>query len=94
VNVDPDMSADRKAPTPASGGLSRAALAKLVNCGFCWAIPGTPCTDAGQHYARYLRAYRRGFLDAAGLVTVSAAIRYITPGTVVPDTSPVTSSPR
>ncbi len=73
-----------------STGLGPASLASLVNCGFCWAVPGTPCTDIGQHYARYLRAYRRGLLDAAGLATVSAAAVYITAGTIVPDAQPIT----
>jgi hypothetical protein len=65
--------------------LHSAALALLVPCGFCWAEPGTPCTDAGQHYARFLRIYRRGILDAAGLATVSKAALYITAGTIVSD---------
>jgi hypothetical protein len=62
-----------------------AAVALLVPCGFCWAEPGTPCADAGQHYARFLRVYRRGILDAADLATVSKAAPYITAGTLVPD---------
>jgi hypothetical protein len=56
-----------------------------VPCGFCWAEPGTPCTDVGQHYARFLRIYRRGILDAPGLATVSKAVAYVTAGTIVPD---------
>jgi hypothetical protein len=62
-----------------------ASLALLAPCGFCWAQPGTPCTDTGQHYARYLRIYRRGVLTAAGMAAVSMAAPYITAGTVVPD---------
>jgi hypothetical protein len=57
----------------------------MVPCGFCWAEPGTPCADAGQHYARFLRIYRRGILDAADLATVSKAVAYVTAGTIVPD---------
>jgi len=55
------MSIDgRPAPRPKqSPAWPPAALALLVPCGFCWAEPGTSCTGAGQHYARYLRAYRR-----------------------------------
>jgi hypothetical protein len=83
-----DMSTGRTTQ-PAADGLGPVAL--LVNCGFCWAVPGTPCADLGQHYARYLRAYRRGLLDAAGLATVSAAASYITAGMIVPDEEPMTS---
>jgi hypothetical protein len=60
-------------------------LALLAPCGFCWAEPGTPCTDTGQHYARYLRIYRRGILNAADLSTVSKGVAYVTAGTIVPD---------
>jgi hypothetical protein len=65
---------------------SDASLALLAPCGFCWAEPGTPCSDAGQHYARYLRIYRRGVLDRAGLVAVSKAAPYISAGAIVPET--------
>jgi hypothetical protein len=64
---------------------SAESLALLAPCGFCWAEPGTPCTDAGQHYARYLRIYRRGVLDTASFAAVSKAAPYITAGAVVPD---------
>jgi hypothetical protein len=81
------MSIDgRWAPHPSPPRTSRpAALAMLAPCGFCWAQPGTPCTDAGQHYARYLRIYRRGILGAAGLAAVSNAAPYISAGTIVPE---------
>jgi hypothetical protein len=88
-----DMSSGRTTH-PAADGLGPVALALLVNCGFCWAIPGTPCTEAGQHYARYLRAYRRGLLDTADLADVSAVPAYITAGTVVPDAPSMTRLPR
>jgi hypothetical protein len=75
----------RWAPRPPEPYPSRAAsLALLAPCGFCWAEPGTTCTDEGQHYARYLRIYRRGILDAAGLAAVSNAAPYISAGTIVP----------
>jgi hypothetical protein len=64
---------------------SAASLALLAPCGFCWAEPGTPCTDTGQHYARYLRIYRRGVLDTVGMAAVSRAAPYTTAGTIVPD---------
>jgi hypothetical protein len=76
----------RWAPHPPTPNPSSAAsLALLAPCGFCWAQPGTPCTDAGQHYARYLRIYRRGVLDTAGMAAVSRAASYITVGTIVPE---------
>jgi len=83
------MCTGRTAHTPAADGPGPTALALLVNCGFCWAVPRTPCTNVGQHYARHLRAYRRGLLDTTDLVGVSAAAAYITAGTIVPDTRPI-----
>jgi hypothetical protein len=82
-----DMSIDGRWPPRRSAPvqMSAATLALLAPCGFCWAEPGTPCTDAGQHYARYLRIYRRGVLDTAGLVTVSKAAPYISAGAIVPE---------
>jgi len=78
----------RWAPPPPTRVPCRAAsLALLAPCGFCWAEPGTPCTDAGQHYARYLRIYRRGILDAAGLAAVSNAAPHISAGTIVPEST-------
>jgi hypothetical protein len=81
------MSIDgRWAPHSSPPGTSHpATLALLAPCGFCWAEPGTPCTDVGQHYARFLRIYRRGILDTAGLAAVSKATAYITAGTIIPD---------
>jgi hypothetical protein len=81
------MSIDgRWAPRPPAPIVASAAsLALLAPCGFCWAEPGTACTDAGQHYARYLRIYRRGVLDTASLVVVSRAAPYITAGAIVPE---------
>ena len=83
----------RWAPRPPASPpvtISFASLSLLAPCGFCWAEPGTPCTASGQHYARYLRIYRRGVLDAAGLAAVSKTAPYITAGAIVPETcSPV-----
>jgi hypothetical protein len=80
------MSIDgRWAPHPSPPRTSpSAALALLAPCGFCWAEPGSTCTDDGQHYARYLRLYRRGILDAAGLAAISKTVPYISAGTIVP----------
>jgi hypothetical protein len=90
------MSIDgRWAPRPSAPvQRSVASLALLAPCGFCWAEPGTPCTDAGQHYARYLRIYRRGVLDAAGLAAVSKAAPYITVGAIVPEKDNPPSGPQ
>jgi hypothetical protein len=79
----------RWAPRPPASppvAVSFASLALLAPCGFCWAEPGTSCTESGQHYARYLRIYRRGVLNAAGLAAVSKAAPYITGGAIVPET--------
>jgi len=46
-------------------------LALMVSCGFCWAAPGTPCGDDGQHLARYLRACRRGLIGREALAGAS-----------------------
>ena len=74
---------DRPAPWPP---LTRATtLALLVPCEFCWAAPATPCTDAGQHYARFLSIYRRGILNAPGLAVVSNAAPYVSAGAIVPN---------
>jgi hypothetical protein len=72
-------------PTSPPVAVSFASLALLAPCGFCWAEPGTPCSESGQHYARYLRIYRRGILGAPGLATVSKAAPYITAGAIVPE---------
>jgi hypothetical protein len=76
----------RWAPHPPTPFPTRVtSLALLAPCGFCWVRPGVSCTDAGQHYARYLRIYRRGILDAAGLAAVSEAAPYITAGAIIPE---------
>jgi hypothetical protein len=81
------MSIDgRWAPHPLPPHTSHpGALALLAPCGYCWAEPGATCTQTGQHYARYLRIYRRGILDAADLAAISNAAPQITAGTVVPE---------
>jgi hypothetical protein len=80
------MTTGESVPHPAeSKTWSFAAISLLVPCGFCWAVPNAACTDVGQHYARYLRAYRRGILNAAGMAIVSTASPCITAGTIVPD---------
>jgi hypothetical protein len=67
-------------------GPQHAALAGRVWCGFCWADPGAPCrTDGGLHFARYLRAYRRGLISADAIIAVCLAIPAVSHGQVVPE---------
>ena len=89
------MSIDgRWAPHPSPPRISHpAALALLAPCGFCWAESGMTCTEAGQHYARYLRIYRCGILNAAGLAAVSATAPQISAGTIVPESRLRTTAP-
>jgi hypothetical protein len=78
MNID-----DRQTPrAPLARATTRALL---VPCDFCWAAPTIPCTDAGQHYARFLCIYRRGILNAPGLVAVTKAAPYISAGAIVPN---------
>jgi hypothetical protein len=56
-----------------------AAFALLVLCRIPWAQPGTPCTDVGQHYARFLCFWRRCILDASGPAALSQATPNIAP---------------
>jgi hypothetical protein len=84
--ADVEMTTGDSAPdSPPSKSWSLATIALVVPCGFCWAAPGAPCAIARQHYARYLRAYRRGILGGTGLAIVSNTSPYITAGTLVPD---------
>ena len=78
------MSIDgRQASHPPLARISTLAL--LVPCPFCWAAPGAPCTDAGQHYARFLCIYRRDILDAPSLAAVCKAAPYISAGAIIPN---------
>jgi hypothetical protein len=72
----------RRMPRPPLARVTTLAL--LVPCDFCWAAPAISCTDAGQHYARFLCIYRSGILDAPGLATASKAAPYISAGAIVP----------
>jgi hypothetical protein len=65
----------------------RAALARTVWCVFCWAGPGKTChTPGGQHFARYLRAYRREMIGKDTMIAVCLATPRISNGQIVPDT--------
>jgi hypothetical protein len=59
--------------------------ATLAWCGFCWAPPGTPCGEDGQHLARYLRAYRRGLISRDDLAVICQALRHLSAGQIVTD---------
>ena len=53
-------------------------LARLANCGYCWARPQHPCAarrdgTEGYHLARFARAARRGLISAADFDAVLAA---------------------
>jgi hypothetical protein len=52
-------------------------LARLANCGYCWARPHHPCAvgregTEGYHLARFARAARRGLISAADFDAVLA----------------------
>jgi hypothetical protein len=68
-------------------GSHPATLARTVWCVFCWAGPGKAChSPEGQHFARYLRAYRRGVIGKDTMIAVCLAIPRISNGQAVPDT--------
>jgi hypothetical protein len=71
----------------------RAAAALMVWCGFCWAAPGAPCAEEGQHLARYLRAFRRGLIGRDDMTTVCRSLPVVSPGQVVADVLALTARP-
>jgi hypothetical protein len=60
-------------------------LALMLPCGFCWSKRFAPCTPEGQHYERYVRAYRRGLLTILELREMTVAIGFVTAGAIVLD---------
>jgi hypothetical protein len=63
-------------------------------CGFCQAGPHTPCTADGQHFDRYLRAWREGLISRKTITDVCAMLGAVSAGTLVPDApTPVASRP-
>ncbi len=63
-------------------------------CGFCGAGPDTPCTPEGQHYDRYLRAWREGLISRKAVAAVCAELGPVSAGTLVPGApTPVTGRP-
>jgi hypothetical protein len=60
--------------------------ARTVWCAFCWAGPGASCAAlGGQHFVRYLRAYRRQVISRDAMIAVCLAVPQISYGQVVPD---------
>jgi len=60
-------------------------LARLVNCGECWQVPGKPCTPEGDHVARFGRAMRRGLVTGPELIVVLQTLDAFTNTTIVCD---------
>jgi hypothetical protein len=60
-------------------------VALMVSRGFCWAAPGAPCGDDGQHLARYLRASRRGLIGREALGALCEPLPHVSAGQVIPD---------
>jgi len=58
----------------------------MVPCGFCWAEPDKACADQGQHFERYLRAYRRGLISREAMQAVCATLGPVSAGKLVLDT--------
>lgn len=60
---------------------------RLVDCGHCWARPGTPCVSGpdGYHLARFARAYRRGLLTGPEFTGLIADGDVFTGATVIRD---------
>ena len=59
--------------------------AVTVWCGFCEAGPDTPCTPEGQHFDRYLRAWREGLISRKMVTDVCAVLGPVSAGKLVPD---------
>lgn len=72
-----------RAPVSSAVALARSMhviceLARIANCGHCWARPQQPCAAGrdgaeGYHLARFARAERRGLISAADFDAVLAA---------------------
>ena len=62
-------------------------LARRVNCGECWQVPGKPCTldPEGNHVARFGRAMRRGLISGQDLIAVLQTLDAFTSATIVCD---------
>jgi hypothetical protein len=60
-------------------------IALMLPCIFCWCFMGTACTEEGQHFERYLTAYRCRQLSRADLIRVCGAVGYVAAGVIVKD---------
>jgi lipoate synthase len=65
-------------------------LARLANCGECWAPPQVPCLRGskgtrGYHVARFARARRRGLISPEDLMAVLDDVEVFANSTVVYD---------
>ncbi len=65
-------------------------LARLANCGECWAPPHVPCLrgelgTAAYHVARFARARRKGLISDLDLFAASAEAEVFANSTVVYD---------
>jgi hypothetical protein len=59
---------------------------RLVPCGHCWQPrPGEPCTPAGDHFARWARARRKGLITAEQAGAALDLLPVITNAAIVPD---------
>jgi hypothetical protein len=68
-------------------------LARLVNCGECWAPPHVPCLrgdrgTSGYHVARFARARRRGLISGPDLTAILDDAEVFSNSTVVYDGKP------
>src|ERR1700691_4329991 len=62
---------------------SPALAAVMVWCRVCGAAPDTPCTPQGQHFDRYLRAWREGQISREAVADVCAVLGPVSAGTLV-----------
>jgi hypothetical protein len=73
----------RLVPSPATRTVSASRHHRIraagPPCRNLMAHPGALCTDAGQHYARFLCICRRRILDAPGPAALSQAAPNIAP---------------
>ena len=58
-----------------------------LTCSLCLAVPGSPCRPAGDHLARWLRAYAAGLVTRDELAAVIRALVVITKWCIIPDGS-------
>jgi hypothetical protein len=62
---------------------------RLVRCEHCRkSRPGRPCTSAGDHFARWARARRKGLITAEQLGAALDLLTVITNAAIVPDVTP------